>query len=100
MVLCVWGILCIATAVQNHRLLKMFRERNPQVAQREIPFVFDNWRHPEKAMFFFRKRAVEILRQDPNLWRERQRFIALVIITLGFWLACGVAICIAGILLT
>jgi hypothetical protein len=98
--MCVWMALCIATVIQNSRLLRMFRERYPQIAQREIPFVFDNWRHPEKAIFFFRKRAVDILRPDPDLWRERQRFVALVVATLGFLLACGVAICILGILLT
>ena len=99
-VMCIWMLLCIATTIQSARLLRMFRERYPQIAQREIPFVFDNWRHPEKALFFFRKRAVEILRPDPSLWRERQRFVGLVIVTLGFWLACGVAICILGWLLT
>ena len=81
-------------------MLRMFRERYPQIAQREIPYVFDNWRHPEKAIFFFRKRAVEILRPDPSLWRERQRFVTLSFVTLGFWLAGAVAICILGILLT
>ena len=96
----VWMVLCIATALQNGRLLRMFRERYPQIAQREIPYVFDNWRHPEKAIFFFRKRAVEILRPDPSLWRERQRFVALAFVTLGFWLAGAVTICILGILLT
>jgi len=98
--MCIWMLLCIATTIQSGRLLRMFRERYPQIAQREIPFVFDNWRHPEKSLFFFRKRAVEILRPDSSLWRERQRFVALVIITLGFWLACGAAICILGWLLT
>jgi hypothetical protein len=98
--MCIWTALVIATVLQNGRLLKMFRDRYPQIAQREIPYVFDNWRHPEKAIFFFRKRAVEILRPDPSLWRERQRFVMLTFITLGFWLACGLAICILGILLT
>jgi hypothetical protein len=96
----VWGVLCVATVLQSNRLLRMFRERYPQIAQREIPYVFDNWRHPEKAIFFFRKRAVEILRPDPSLWRERQRFVTLVLVTLGFWLACVVTICILGMLLT
>jgi len=101
LVMGVWMILCVATVIQNGRLLKMFRERYPQIAQREIPFIFDDkWSHPEKAIFFFRKRAVDILRPDPNLWRERQRFVALVIVTLGFWVTCGVVIWILGILLT
>jgi hypothetical protein len=78
----------------------MFRDRYPQIAQREIPFAFDRCRHPEKAIFFFRKRAVEILRADPILWRERQRFVGLVMITIGFCVTCGVAICVLGIMLT
>ncbi len=98
--MCVWMVLCIATVIQNGRLWRMFRERYPQIAEREIPFAFNQWRHPEKMIFFFRKRAVEILRSDPSLWRERQFFVTLVVVTLGFWLACGVAICILGILFT
>ena len=96
----VWAMLIIATMLQGSRLLRMFRDRYPQIAQREIPYVFDHWQHPEKAIFFFRKRAVEILRPDPRLWRERQRFVALTFITIGFWLACGVSIVILGMLLT
>jgi len=96
----VWMTLVLATAIQNGRLVELFRKRYPQVAQREIPSVFDNWRHPEKAIFFFRKRATDMLRSAPELWRERQRFVELVMATLGFWLACGVAIYILGIRLT
>lgn len=96
----VWMALILTTAIQNRRLLRLFRERYPQVAQKEIPFVFDNWRHPEKAIYFFRKRTVETLRADPQLWRERQRFVALVFATVGFWLAGAVTICILGVLLT
>ncbi len=95
--LVVWAGLILATVIQNNRLLRLFRERHPEVAQMEIPFVFDNWRQPEKAIYFFRKRAVVTLRADPQLWRERQRFVALVVGTLGFWLAVAVTICIFGI---
>ncbi len=96
----IWVTLVVATASQNSRLLRLFRERYPQVAQREIPYVFDNWRHPEKAIYFFRKRAVGTLQADPQVWRERQRFVALVIATIAFWLAGAVTICVLGILLT
>ena len=96
----IWMALILATAVQHSRLLRLFRDRYPQVAQKEIPFVFDNWRHPEKAIYFFRKRAVETLRADPQLWRERQRFVALAVATVGFWLGGAIRICILGILLT
>jgi hypothetical protein len=73
----VTGLVWFLTAWQNSRLLCAFRERYPQIAQREIPYVFDRWRHPEKAIFFFRRRAVELLREDAGLWRERQRFMTL-----------------------
>jgi len=100
LVMVVWAALIVATSIQGSRLLRLFRERHPQIAQREIPHVFDNWRHPEKAIFFFRRRAREILQPDPTVWRERQRFVALSLATLGFWIAGMIAICILGILLT
>jgi hypothetical protein len=96
----VWVVLIVATTIQGSRLLRLFGERYPQIAQREIPYVFDNWRHPEKAIFWFRKRAVELLRNDPELWRERQRYVGLVVATLGFWVALGVTIVVLGIVMT
>lgn len=93
----IWMILILATAIQNSRMLRLFRERYPQVPQREVPFVFDNWRHPEMAIDFFRKLAVETLREDPQLWRERQRFVALAAATVGSWLAGRLATCILGV---
>jgi len=90
----VWATLILATNIQGGRLLRMFRERYPQIAQREIPYAFDNWRHPEKAMFFFRRRARDILQADADIWRERQRFVALSLATLGFWVAGVITICI------
>lgn len=98
--LVVWAALILATNIQGSRLLRMFRERYPQIAQREIPYAFDSWRHPEKAIFFFRRRAKDILQGDATLWRERQRFVALSLATLGFWVAGVITICILGILLT
>ncbi len=96
----VWAALIIATSVQGGRLLRLFSQRYPQVAQKEIPYAFDNWRHPEKALFWFRRRAIEVLRNDPELWPERQLYVRLVIATLGFWVAGGLAIVILGIILT
>src|SRR5579862_2216150 len=66
LVIVVWGALCIATAIQNSRLLRVFRDRYPAIAARELPMAWDGWRHPEKAIFFFRKRAVEVLRPLPD----------------------------------
>jgi hypothetical protein len=75
------GLLWALMAWQSSRLLRAFKERFPQIAQREIPQVSDNWRHPAKALFFYRRRAVEILRKDPALWRERRRLIILTVLS-------------------
>ena len=99
-VMCIWAAFCIATVVQNSRLLRMFRDRYPTIAARELPMAWDGMRHPEKAIFFFRKRAIEVLRPLPDVWRERQRFVTLVVVTLSFLVALGVVICVLGIVLT
>jgi hypothetical protein len=65
----------VLTAWQNSRLVHLFWQRCPQIAQRELPATLDS--HPEKTLFFFRRRAVEVLRGDEVLWRQRQRFLFL-----------------------
>jgi hypothetical protein len=91
---CTTGAIWFVTWLYAHRLLHRFCARFPAVAQREIPYAFDRgFAHPEKAIFFFRRRAAEVVRDDPALWRQRQRFIFLsflsvLIPVLGF-LAIG-----------
>ena len=75
-------ILLFATAVvwvlmaqQNSHLVHLFWQRLPQIAQRELPGTLG--RHPENTFFFFRRRAVELLRSDDVLWQQRQRFLFL-----------------------
>ena len=65
----------LLTAWQNSRLVHLFWQRCPQIAQRELPGTLDP--HPEKTFFFFRRRAVEVLRGDEVLWRQRQRLLFL-----------------------
>ena len=53
-------------------------------------------RHPEKAIFFFRRRAAQILRADAVLWKQRQRFLFLMTLSvlvpvIGFLSICVVA---------
>jgi hypothetical protein len=69
------GFVWVLMAWQNSRLVHLFWQRLPHIAQRELPATLD--RHPEKAIFFFRRRAVEVLRGDEVLWRQRQRFLFL-----------------------
>jgi hypothetical protein len=73
------GFVWVLTAMQNSRLVRMFWQRLPLIAQRELPGTLD--RHPEKIFFFFRHRAVEALRGDAVLWRKRRRFIILSVLS-------------------
>lgn len=80
---CVTGALWCVTVLYGHRLLHNFCARFPAVAQQEIPYAFDRWiAHPEKAIFFFRRSAAEVIRDDPSLWRQRRRFMFLVVLSL------------------
>jgi len=92
---CTTAALWFIIWLYAHRLLHRFCARFPAVAQREIPYAFDRWfAHPEKAIFFFRQRAAEVLRDDPSLWRQRRSFILLsvlsVLIPVFGFLAIGV----------
>jgi len=75
-------LLWAFTAFYNGRIFQAFRKKYPDVAAREIPFAFDTSAHPEKALFFFRRKAVELLRGDPVLWPMRQRFLRLIMLSL------------------
>jgi hypothetical protein len=68
---CVWFL----TVWQNSRLVELFWQRLPRAAQQELPGAMD--RHLGKTVFFFRRRAVQILRGDAVLWRQRQYFLFL-----------------------
>jgi hypothetical protein len=81
----VWAL----TVYQSHRLGKLFIAKYPEVASREIPYAFSHVAHPEKAIFFWRRRAAQLLRSDRELWKERQRFLylsaaSLLVPSIGF----------------
>ena len=82
---CTTVALQLFTVWYGHRLLHAFCDRFPTVAQREIPYAFDRWfAHPEKGIFFFRRRAAEVVRADPTLSRLRRRFIVLSVLSVAF----------------
>jgi hypothetical protein len=82
MLFVVTSLLWASTVFYSSRIFRTFRKQYPDVAAREIPFAFDTSAHPEKALFFFRRKAVEWLRRDPVLWPMRQRFVALTVLSL------------------
>ena len=75
-VMLVW----IITGRQNAKLLKAFWDRLPKAAARELPGTLDP--HPEKFIFFFRRRAAEVLGGDEVLWKMRQRLVLWVVLSI------------------
>lgn len=73
-------LVWVFTARQNGKLVKAFWGRLPKVAAQELPGTLD--RHPEKFIFFFRRRAAEVLRGDEVLWKMRQRLVLWVALSI------------------
>jgi hypothetical protein len=61
------------------KLVETFWDRLPKVAAQELPGTLD--RHPEKFIFFFRRRAADVLRGDEVLWKMRQRLLLWVVLS-------------------
>jgi hypothetical protein len=83
-----------------HRLLHAFCDRFPLIAQQEIPYAHDRFAHPEKAIFFFRRRAAEVTSTDPTLSRQRKRFIGLSVASVIFPLLWFVPLFIFAIIMS
>ncbi len=81
---CTIGGVWFCTAWSAGRLHNAFCGRFPLIAEEEIPHAFDpRFKTPEKLIFYFRRRAVELLRHEPKPWRKRQRFVLLCILSLA-----------------
>jgi hypothetical protein len=78
LILCLW----LVTALQGTKAYRAFLSKYPQEAEKLIPYAFSNSRHPEKFFFFFRKSSIPLLKGDANVWKQRQRFKWLLIISL------------------
>ena len=89
----------VAMAITAHRLLREFVERYPREAELEVPDAVEHMRHPRNLLFFFSARCASLLKNDPALWRRRQRMILLTKISIGLWIGGAVAIGVGGILL-
>jgi uncharacterized membrane protein YbhN (UPF0104 family) len=81
----VWLALIVATVIQMGRLVRRFCKRYPDIGLRELP------------LYLFSRAALEALGADSGLCRERKRFVALVLSSIGFWLAGVAAIYMLGL---
>jgi hypothetical protein len=83
------GVTWALTTYQCHRLRRKFIAKYPAIASQEIPYAFSHTAHPEKAIFFLRQRAADLLKGDEELWKERRKYVALfsaslILFCLGF----------------
>jgi uncharacterized membrane protein (DUF485 family) len=76
------ALLWVATVVYGHRLRRHFVAKYPEVASKDIPYAFSHVAHPEKALFFLRRKARDVLRNDRELFKQRQRFVWLSVLSL------------------
>jgi hypothetical protein len=87
----------LALFIQSHRLLYKFRAKFPEIARRDIPHAFEPSQHPEKFFYFFRRKSLETLQSDTELWGLRQQvkllgILALLVPPAGFALLVFVTI--------
>lgn len=75
------GFLWAVTIYYSHRLGRNFIKKYPDVASREIPYAFQHIAHPEKAFYFLRRKARDFLRNDRELFKQRQRFVWLSVLS-------------------
>jgi hypothetical protein len=75
-----------AMAFVSQRLLHQFKQKYPDVAEKEIPNIFEGIRHPEQFLYFYRQRAAEVLKDDEMLLKLRRQLFVLT------WLALAVPI--------
>lgn len=69
------GICIFAVVIINHILLVKLKTKYPEIAFKEIPFIDEPRRDPEKFFYFLRKKSKKILKEDVGLWRLRQSMI-------------------------
>jgi hypothetical protein len=71
----------LACFIQSHRLFYKFRAKHPDIAQRDIPRAFETCEDPGKLFYFLRRKSLEVLRSDPELWGLRQQVKVLTILS-------------------
>jgi len=79
-------IMCwLLTAIQGYRLVRLFKNKYPEIAKKKIPSAFtpyykDNF---EINLFFFSKENIPLLQKDQIIWKLRQQTKILFILSIG-----------------
>ena len=92
-VLLLVGAVWLTMTIQCERLRAVFLKKYPKEAIRDIPYAFSRMKHPEKFLYFFRKKSYALLKADTELWKLRQRLVLLVwlsiLVPVSFFVICG-----------
>jgi hypothetical protein len=96
----VFGIW-LALFIQSHRLFYSFRAKYPEIAKHDIPYACEFSPSPEKFVYFFRHKSLDMLQNDTELWSLRRQvkiltFLSIVVPPLGFGILVTVAVFISG----
>ena len=87
------GILWLIMAIQCNRVRIHFLKQCPDEAQRHV--TPPGYRSPKNVTFLFREESVALLRQHVDLWKMRQRALALIVASALWPILCMVALGIA-----
>jgi hypothetical protein len=75
------SFIWVMSIVKGHKLFYRFRAKYPDLARQNIPYAFDSYPHPEKFFCFFRKRSLDVLKRDRELWDLRRKVKVLTILS-------------------
>ena len=69
--------------IQSHRIFYLFRNKYPEIAKKEINHAFKPYAHPDKIIFFFKKKNQDILRKDKKIWALKKQTQGFLILSFG-----------------
>lgn len=70
--------LTLAAVFTNHRLLRMFVAKRPDLVRKHFPEAAVEGRNPTKLFFFLRPSTATLLANDQQLSRLRNRLVCLL----------------------
>lgn len=77
-------VLCwMIVFIQSHRMFYQFRNKYTEIAKKEISHAFEPYAHPDKIIFFFKKKNQDILKKDKKIWALRKQTQGFLILSFG-----------------
>ncbi|MCK5311210.1 MAG: hypothetical protein KAJ62_03830 [Desulfobacteraceae bacterium] len=61
----------------------LFRNKYPEIAKKEISRAFEPYAHPDKIIFFFKKKNQEVIKKDKKVWALKKQTQGFLILSFG-----------------